>query len=60
MLKRWRIWLEAKDRPLRGALGLSARARNIIAAAAVESHPVLGETVKLAIATASHRMQADF
>jgi hypothetical protein len=42
-------WVEARDRPLRGALGLAARARFAAVAASVESHPVLGETARLAV-----------
>jgi hypothetical protein len=45
----WELWLEARDQPLRGALGVSARAGFLRAAAAVESHPVLAETVRLSI-----------
>jgi hypothetical protein len=42
-------WLEARDQPARGALGLAARARFITVAGAVESHPVLGQTVRLSL-----------
>jgi len=42
-------WLEARDQPARGALGLSARAGFLTIAGAVESHPVLGETVRLSL-----------
>ena len=42
-------WLEARDQPARGALGLSARLRAIEVAAVVESHPLLGETVRLSL-----------
>jgi hypothetical protein len=45
------LWvaLAARDQPLRGGLSLAAAARPIGVAAAVESHPVLGETVRLAL-----------
>jgi hypothetical protein len=42
-------WLEARDQPARGALGLAARARFVTVAGAVESHPVLGQTVRLSL-----------
>ena len=42
-------WLEARDQPARGALGLAARARALEVAAVVESHPLLGETVRLSL-----------
>ncbi len=51
----WRIWFEARDRPLRGMLGVSASVRIVVLAAGVEGHPVLGETVRLAISLASDR-----
>ena len=43
------VWLEARDLPARGALGLSARARAVTVAGAIESHPVLGQTVRIAL-----------
>lgn len=43
------VWLEARDLPARGALGLSARVGVLTVAGAVESHPVLGETVRLSL-----------
>jgi len=46
------LWLEARDRPLRGALGAGASLGFVRVTAAVESHPVLGETARLAIAFA--------
>jgi hypothetical protein len=45
----WRAWLEARDRPLRAGAGLAASARGATLAVEVESHPVLGETTRLAI-----------
>ena len=45
-----RIWLEARDRPLRGTLGASAAVAILRVAAAIESHPVLGETARLSLA----------
>lgn len=44
-----RLWLEARDRPLRGGVGLGARVRGISTAVGIESHPILGETVRLAL-----------
>ena len=46
------VWLEARDLPARGALGLSARVGALTVAGAVESHPVLGETVRLSLVLA--------
>lgn len=43
-------WARAADGPLRGGVGLAARSRVAEAAVEVSSHPVLGETVSLAIA----------
>jgi hypothetical protein len=43
-------WLEARDQPARGALGLAARAGVLAVAGMVESHPLLGETVRLKLA----------
>jgi hypothetical protein len=43
-------WLEARDQPLRGSLGLAARAGPVSVAGVVESHPLLGETVRLSLA----------
>lgn len=45
-------WASARDRPLRGGVGLTASARRLFVAAAVESHPELGETVRLALGLA--------
>jgi hypothetical protein len=42
--------LTARDQPLRGGVSLAARARQLTATAGVESHPLLGETVRLALA----------
>jgi hypothetical protein len=44
------VWLEARDHPARGGLGLAVGARTIRVHAAFEGHPVLGETVRLALA----------
>ena len=44
------LWLEVRDHPPRGALGLAVGAGAVSATASVESHPVLGETVRLALA----------
>lgn len=43
-------WVEARDGPLRGALGLGARLGRLALAISVESHPVLGETTHLSLA----------
>lgn len=45
----WSVWGSARDQPLRAGLGCGARARGIMVAAAVESHPVLGETTRLSL-----------
>jgi hypothetical protein len=42
-------WARARDGPLRGGIGLVARAGVARAAAEVSSHPVLGETVSLMV-----------
>ena len=44
-----RAWAGARDRPLRGDVGLAVRARRLRLAAAVECHPDLGETVLLTL-----------
>ncbi|HEY2954420.1 MAG TPA: hypothetical protein VGK89_04115 [Candidatus Eisenbacteria bacterium] len=46
------VWLGARDQPARGSLGLAARARALAVAGVVESHPLLGETVRLSIGLA--------
>jgi hypothetical protein len=43
------LWLEARDHPARGTLGVAGGAGPLRAAVAVESHPVLGETVRVAL-----------
>ncbi|HVP14153.1 MAG TPA: hypothetical protein VMS88_01340 [Terriglobales bacterium] len=43
-------WATVRDRPLRGGFGLSARARWLVVSGEVESHPDLGETVRVGIA----------
>jgi len=43
----WWLWIEARDRPLRALLGVGARAGPLSLGSAVESHPVLGETLRL-------------
>jgi len=45
-------WASVRDRPLRGGVGLVASVRRLFVAAAVESHPELGETVQLAFGLA--------
>lgn len=44
-----RLWTAVRDAPLRAAVGLSAAASWIGVAAEAESHPVLGETLRLAV-----------
>jgi hypothetical protein len=46
------IWLEARDLPASGTLGLAARARALMVAGSVESHPVLGQTVRMTLVIA--------
>lgn len=43
------LWLEARDHPLRAGFGITARAGALRLDASVESHPVLDETVRLAV-----------
>jgi hypothetical protein len=43
------LWLIARDRPLRGGLGISARAGALRVAAQVDGHPVLAETARLSV-----------
>jgi hypothetical protein len=42
-----RTWIEARDHPWRSSAGLSARVRLLEVAVAVETHPLLGETLRL-------------
>ena len=48
-----RAWALARDRPLRGGIGIVVSLRALTVAAAVESHPVLGSTTRLGIALRS-------
>jgi hypothetical protein len=48
-------WASARDRPLRGGVGLVASVRRLFVAAVVESHPELGETVRIALGLAGTR-----
>mgnify|MGYP001143178705 CR=1 FL=1 len=43
------VWCSARDRPLRGGVGVTAAARGLRLAAGVESHPDLGETVRVTL-----------
>ena len=43
------LWLTARDRPLRGGLGVAARTGLFSARCQVESHPVLHETARLSM-----------
>jgi hypothetical protein len=45
-------WASVRDRPLRGGVGLVASVRRLFVAAVVESHPELGETVRIAFGLA--------
>jgi hypothetical protein len=49
------IALTARDQPLRGGVSVAARAPRVTAIAGVESHPVLGETLRLALAIGGGR-----
>jgi hypothetical protein len=44
------LWLVARDRPLRGGLGVSVSAGALGIAGLIESHPVLRETARLSVA----------
>ena len=48
------VWAAARDRPLRGGIGVAAAAGRLRAAAGIESHPDLGETVRLALGLGGH------
>jgi hypothetical protein len=48
-----RAWIEAREQPLRAAVGVEVAARRWSVRVRVESHPVLGETVSLALDHAS-------
>jgi hypothetical protein len=48
-------WGAVRDRPLRGGCGLVASVGRLFVAAAVESHPELGETVRLSLGLAGAR-----
>ncbi len=43
-------WAEVRDTPLRGAAGVRARAAGLRVDVRVDAHPVLGETVRVALA----------
>jgi len=43
-------WAEVRDAPLRGSVGLSAAIASLRVDARVDAHPVLGETVRVALA----------
>jgi len=44
-----RVWVEAREAPVRASVGLTVRARGVSVATAVDAHPVLGETVRLGL-----------
>ena len=48
-------WAEVRDGPLRGSVGLSATVATLRVDARVDAHPLLGETVRLALAWARER-----
>jgi hypothetical protein len=44
------VWIEARDHPARGTLGVAVTVSELRVSAAVEGHPVLvGETVRLTL-----------
>jgi hypothetical protein len=43
------LWIEGRDHPARASVGLEASVGPLRAAMAVDGHPVLGETVRLAL-----------
>jgi len=43
------VWLEARDQPARASLGLAARTLALAVAGVVESHPLLGETLRISL-----------
>ena len=49
------LWLVARDRPLRGGLGVSARVGALGVAAEIAGHPVLRETTRLSVALGGGR-----
>jgi len=49
------LWVEGLDAPLRAGLGLEARAGALRIEAAMESHPLLGETVRASLALGGAR-----
>jgi hypothetical protein len=53
------LWFDARERPLRGSLGLAVSMAGFILAATVESHPVLGETVRLGFRLGSRHPPAE-
>jgi hypothetical protein len=44
------VWVEGRDAPARGAIGITADAGPLRVAARMEGHPVLGETTQLSLA----------
>lgn len=51
----WAVWLIARDRPLRGGLGVAARAGTLRVAGQVDGHPVLRETARLSVTVGGGR-----
>lgn len=49
------IWAEARDQPVRGSIGIGARRAGAAIDASVESHPVLGETVRVCVGWGARR-----
>jgi hypothetical protein len=50
-----RLWLEARDHPLRGSAGCAVRVRRLIATFGIDSHPVLAETFRFSLEVMLHR-----
>jgi len=44
-----RVWVEGRDHPLRGGVGITASLSRLVIGARVEAHPLLGDTVTLSI-----------
>jgi hypothetical protein len=43
------LWIEGRDQPPRGGVGVAIHAGTVALAAQVESHPVLGPTSRVAL-----------
>ena len=49
------VWLAVRDGPLRGGLGIAARARGLRVAVQIDSHPVLRETTRFSLGAGGGR-----